>query len=280
MPPAKSGRLRALDGPLGNRSSTAVMLCYHSVHADGPSFLSISPDRFERQLDVMRRRGWRSGSTADLEQLAAGVRPRDRRAFLTFDDGYRDTYTQALPILRSFGFTALVFLIANKTGGQPLEWIGLQADASAYPGVMVSMQWAEVEAMAEQGFEFGSHTCRHRRLTALGDEELTQELADSRRVLKARLGRCDVLAYPFGDWDLRVALAAARAGYSFAFTLPFRGQAQSTLLSIPRLSVDHRDDPRRFGMKLTGAYRRAALGRAMPIARTLQRGSNRWHSGS
>jgi peptidoglycan/xylan/chitin deacetylase (PgdA/CDA1 family) len=67
--------------------------------------------------------------------------------------------------------------------------------------------------MAAGRIEFGSHTNLHRHLPGLPDEELRQELLDSRRRIAERLGSCDCLAYPFGEWDERVADAARAAGY-------------------------------------------------------------------
>lgn len=82
-----------------NRSSSAVVLCYHSVAPAGPPFFTVSPDLLERHLGVLRRRGWATGGLDGLRDLAAG-RPPDRpTAFLTFDDGYVDNHEHALPIL-------------------------------------------------------------------------------------------------------------------------------------------------------------------------------------
>jgi peptidoglycan/xylan/chitin deacetylase (PgdA/CDA1 family) len=130
-----------------------------------------------------------------------------------------------------------------------------------------------VESMAEAGHEFGSHTLSHPRLTELGDEELRQELLDSRARIKERLGRCDSIAYPFGVWTRRVADAAADAGYSYGFTLPYRSQMGADRLTIPRISIDHRDDEPRFRRKLTTAYRAFSLSPCKTLARRVLRRS-------
>jgi peptidoglycan/xylan/chitin deacetylase (PgdA/CDA1 family) len=267
---ARDRRLEATTGPLANRSKRAVFLAYHSVHPDGPRYLSVTPDHFESHLEVLRSQGYASGTHADLVALGRGERLRRRLVFLTFDDGYMDSYTEAWPLLRGYGFTGTIFLPERYVGGRALDWRGVEGEAESFPRVMRSMSWAEVEEMAECGMEFGSHTATHAHLPALPDEELHQELRESRRAIGDRLGRCDLLAYPYGEWDLRVALAAAAVGYAFAFTLPPARRGTTTALSIPRLSIDHRDGVDRFRRKLTPVFRAAAFTEAVHSLRLLK----------
>jgi len=258
-------------GPLDNRSRRAIFLAYHSIADDGPPILSLTPDLFERQLAALKRRGFTGGDHKDLVALATGERLDGPRAFLTFDDGFRDNFTEAFPLLRSYGFKAIVFVLPPYLdNGGDFAWPELARQRRDHPTVMRSLTWSMVETMASAGIEFASHTCRHPHLPELNDEALAQELSDSRARLKARLGRCDSIAYPFGDWDRRVEQASAAAGYSFAFTLPLGSQRGTTPLSIPRIPVDHRDGRVRFAAKLSPVGRRALLGRAKPVLRALR----------
>lgn len=246
--------------PLLNRSGTATFLCYHSVHPHGPPFLSLSPETFEHQLALLRRRGFQAAGLDALDALARGERPHAPQVFLTFDDGFVDNFEWAFPLMREYAATGLIFVLPPAVdGGASLSWPEVQERRDRHPEVFRSMEWAMVETMAEQGFEFGSHTLAHSSLPSLDDEVLRQELSDSRRRIVERLGRCDSLAYPFGHWDPRVAAAAADAGYRWAFTMPSGAQRDATPLSIPRIAIDHRDDERRFALKLTPAGRRVIL---------------------
>jgi len=253
--------------PLRNRSRGATFLCYHSIHDDGPRWLTVKPSLFEQQLATLRRHGWRSGGAADLEALATGSPLPGPTAFLTFDDGYADNYTTALPLLREHGLIAMFFLLPEHLDGSAFEWPEVAEDQRRHPETMRSLTWEQVETMAEAGMEFGSHSVTHSHLPELGDEELRQELLDSRRTIAGRLGSCTTLAYPFGHWDSRVAAAAKAAGYSFAFTLPRAHQGAATPWSIPRISVDWRDDGRRFGLKLRPLARRLYLSRGKAMLR-------------
>lgn len=252
---------------LRNRSRGAAFFCYHSIHDDGPRWLSVAPSLFERQLATLRREGWGTGTPADLEAIAGGGSSGAPTAFLTFDDGYVDNYTTAFPLLREQGLTAMFFLLPSHLDGAAFEWPEVAADQRRHPEMMRSLTWAQVEEMAAAGMTFGSHSVTHSHLPQLGDEELRQELLDSRRAIAERLGSCTTLAYPFGHWDARVAAAARDAGYSFAFTLPRAHQRDVTPWSIPRISVDYRDDDRRFATKLRPLARRLYLSRAKAMLR-------------
>ncbi len=254
--------------PLRGRSRRCVFLGYHSVTEDGPPYLSLRPETFRRQLDLLRGAGFRSGTSATLERIAAGEKPAHRYAFITFDDGFRDTVTTALPLMAERGLTGLAFVLpAHRDTGAALDWPEVAGEAARRPQLMRSIDWSMLETLVDAGWDVGSHTMSHARLPELSDEALAQELLDSRRLLEARLGDCRLLAYPFGDWDERVARAAAAAGYSFAFTLPFGGQSEATAMSIPRVTIDDRDSPWRFRAKLSWAGRSALFSPLRPLVR-------------
>lgn len=252
---------------LSNRSRDATFLCYHSIADGGPPWLSVPVAHFERHLALLRGQGWATGTVDGLHALAEGRRPPRPLAYLTFDDGFVDNHTTAAPLLREYGFGAMVFVVPPLLAdGAPLAWPEVEATRAGHPDVMRSMTWQQVEELAEAGVEIGSHTMTHPHLEQLDDEQLEQELLDSRRAINERLGRCDVVAYPFGGWSARVAAAAARAGYAFAFTLPGSGQWRHAPHSIPRLPVDHRDDERRLRRKLALPARTALMSPLKAVA--------------
>lgn len=253
---------------LRNRSSRASFLCYHSIAAEGPRYLTVSAELFERQLAQLRRHGLRSGDLASLAAVAEGRR-LDPTVFLTFDDGFRDNHETALPLLRSYGLGAFVFVLPPLVdAGAPLAWPEVAADHDRYGRTMRSVTWAMLEEMKEGGFEVGSHGLTHAHLPQLGPEALREELWESRLQIKRRLGSCDTLAYPFGEWSPAVAEAARACGYRFAFSLPTKsGQRRATPHSIPRINVDYRDERRRFGVKLSALGKRVLLSPAVAAAR-------------
>jgi len=255
-------------GPLTNRSPRAVFLCYHSIAERGPEWLSLPPDLFERHLALLRRHGYVSGDTETLHRLAGGWRPPRPQVFITFDDGFADNHAVAAALLREYGFSASVFVLPPLLDdGAPLDWAQVEAQRLAHPDVMRSMTWSQVEELAAAGWTVGSHTLSHPSLPACDPQRCAEELLESRSAIRERLGRCDLLAYPFGAWSPAVARAAATAGYSAAFTAPGTGQWRADVLSIPRIAVDRRDSERRFAVKLSAAARTLLLSPLKKVVR-------------
>jgi peptidoglycan/xylan/chitin deacetylase (PgdA/CDA1 family) len=257
-------------GLLSNRSRRATFLCYHSIAPEGPRYLTVTAELFERQLAELRRRGFRSGGLDDLAAAAEG-RTTQPTAFLTFDDGFRDNYETALPLLREHRFRAFVFVLPPLLeDGAALRWPEVAEDQHRYAETMRSVTWSMLGEMKEGGFEVGSHTLSHSYLPELSGDALREELWESRARIVERLGSCDTLAYPFGVWSPEVAAAARECGYRFAFSLPTKtGQRHVTPHSIPRINVDYRDDERRFGIKLSGLGKRMLLSPEVAAARGL-----------
>jgi peptidoglycan/xylan/chitin deacetylase (PgdA/CDA1 family)/glycosyltransferase involved in cell wall biosynthesis len=172
----------------------------------------VTVERFARQLASLRRRGMSPVTLRDCAAAARGEEPLPPRpVILTFDDGYLDNYTNAFPLLRKFGMTGVIFLVADPALTSN-AW-----DAAAGEPQAPLMSRDQVLEMAEFGVEFGSHTVTHPRLPELPDERLHGELCESKRVLEGWLGRpVTALAYPFGAVDERVKRSAQRAGYEWA----------------------------------------------------------------
>jgi peptidoglycan/xylan/chitin deacetylase (PgdA/CDA1 family) len=265
LPPVPASLLR-------NRSRRATFLCYHSIAPVGPRYLTVSARLFERQLAELRRRGLRSGDLSTLDELTAGQRV-EPTVFITFDDGFRDNHETALPLLREYGFGAFVFVLPPLVDtGAPLRWPEVADDNGRFPATMRSVTWPMLEEMKEGGFEVGSHTLSHPHLPMLGSEALREELWESRTRIAERLGSCETLAYPFGEWNSEVAAAARDCGYRFAFSLPTKiGQHGATAHSIPRINVDYRDDERRLGHKLSPLGKELFLAPPAAAARRLTR---------
>jgi peptidoglycan/xylan/chitin deacetylase (PgdA/CDA1 family) len=129
--------------------------------------------------------------------------------------------------------------------------------------------------LAASGWEIGSHSCSHPRLTQVTDAALQAELRDSRAVLERQLGRCTSLAYPYGDVDSRVVEAAREAGYEAAVGLPLRLNGRDHL-NWPRVGIYHTDRGWRYRAKVGRSLRRfrasAAWETLMLVRRRLRAG--------
>lgn len=212
------------------------VLMYHRIAEDGPLTLArfrVSPARFEAQLRALRRHGCHAIGSATLRWFLAAQQPLPGRPVLiTFDDGYRDFLELAWPILRANDFTAEVFVPTDLVG-QTASW-----DAShGEPAPL--LDWEDLGALAREGVVFGSHLARHVDGRGMSSADLADELARSRAVLEARLGReVRSFAAPYGGLDERFARLAAACGYEIGFsTHPAAARLDDPPLMLPRIEV-------------------------------------------
>ncbi len=242
------------------RSGDTLVLCYHAVSPDWPERYTVTPDALETHVRDLLGRGYRGVTFADAVRAQAG----ERVFALTFDDAYRSVRERALPLLDRLGVPATVFAVSGFADSAAAvttalgDWAG-----GPHAAELRSMGWDELRALADRGWEIGSHTRSHPMLTRLSDAELDDELAGSRAACEAGVARpCRSLAYPYGDFDARVARAAAAAGYEQAATL-FGGQPDAPgALEWPRVAVNRHHSPRAFRLKSSRLVRRARTRRA------------------
>jgi peptidoglycan/xylan/chitin deacetylase (PgdA/CDA1 family) len=240
-----------------------IVLCYHAVSPRWDADLSVTPDVLDRQLGYLLARGWRATTFTD----AVRGRMPGRSLAVTFDDAFASVARLALPILARHGIPATVFAPTGfMDGGAQLAWSGTDHwRASPFADELAAMDWDGLRALADAGWEIGSHTCTHPRLTSLDDVALAGELTESRERCARELGRpCRSIAYPYGDVDARVAAAAAAAGYEAGAKLAADLRDEGPL-RFPRIGIYHPDAWARFRLKVAGPVRRlrrSALARA------------------
>jgi peptidoglycan/xylan/chitin deacetylase (PgdA/CDA1 family) len=238
-----------------------LVLCYHAVSERWPASLSVTPDTLEEQLGLLVKRGFRGATFRE----AVANPPAERTLVVTFDDAYASVGAIAAPVLRSLGLPGSVYAVSDCPGSpeRPMSWDGIERwVGTEHEHELRPMSWDGLGELAEEGWEVGSHTRTHPRLTQTSDAELAEELETSRAEVEGRLGRpCPTLAYPYGDHDERVVAAAGRAGYTAACTLPARFTKREPL-TWPRVGIYHSDDARRFRLKASRPLR--AL-RATPL---------------
>jgi peptidoglycan/xylan/chitin deacetylase (PgdA/CDA1 family) len=237
------------------RDADVLVVCYHAVSPRWRSPMAVSPDVMRRQLEQILDRGYEAATFT-----RAVLDPPARRTLaVTFDDGFRSVYDFALPVLRALSIAATLFVPTALIGQRdPFTWPGLEHAADGGDrGELAGLAWDGVTELAAEGWEIGSHTRTHPRLTELGDRALATELHRSREECAAALDRpCDALAYPYGALDERVVAAAAEAGYRAAASPPGLRYGHAAL-TFPRIGLYQRDLGARLAAKLSPATRRA-----------------------
>jgi peptidoglycan/xylan/chitin deacetylase (PgdA/CDA1 family) len=247
-----------------------IAFCYHALSRDWPAVLSVTPDQFEFQIRLLASRGYR-GTTFTEAALSDDA---GRCVAITFDDGYLSVLERAKPILDRHGFAGTVFVpTAFVDRDEPMAWDGIdQWVGGPYQSELTPLSWHQLRSLCDAGWEVGSHTVTHPRLTRLGDGDLREELVESRRECERQTGTaCSSLALPYGDSDQRVLEEAQAAGYTAVGLLDSR-LARDSQVACPRVGVYHDDGPRAFRMKVSPLVRRLRRSPAWtPIGKVLHR---------
>jgi peptidoglycan/xylan/chitin deacetylase (PgdA/CDA1 family) len=238
-----------------------MVLCYHAVSPTWEASLSVTPERLERQLTRLVIGGWRG---VTFREAVLG-RVDGPALVVSFDDAFASVHRLAFPVLASLGLAGTVFApSAFMPTGAPLSWPGVDHWLSGpHADEMTAMTWTQLGELQDAGWEIGSHTVTHPHLTALDDRGLEAELSESREAITRALGRCETIAYPYGDVDARVAAAAQRCGYT-------AGAALARALTVrgpylwPRIGIYHLDSAWRFALKTSRGLRRARATRWWP----------------
>jgi peptidoglycan/xylan/chitin deacetylase (PgdA/CDA1 family) len=236
-----------------------VVLCYHAVSPTWSAPLSVTPDALDQQLTTLTRRGWHG---VTFRQAVLGPHA-PRTLAVTFDDAFASVLTLAHPILAALGLPATVFAPTAFMSGRRLSWPGIDHwAATAAAPELTGMTWSQLGLLADQGWEIGSHTHTHPRLTQLDDGALRDELERSRAECAEHVpGAGETIAYPYGDVDERVAAAAGAAGYAAGATLS-RSLAQVGAYRWPRVGIYRVDRGWRFELKTNHAVRLLRASRA------------------
>jgi peptidoglycan/xylan/chitin deacetylase (PgdA/CDA1 family) len=181
----------------------------------------------------------------------------DKYVVLTFDDGYRDFYTEAFPLLKRHNCTGTVFLPTAFIDGQKRGLLGKE-----------HLTWEQVLELHAKGIAFGSHTVNHPQLSGLKLDELEYELRSSRETIEKHINKStnkstdmDSFCYPykFPDHDpcfVRVLRNELKgAGYRSCATTRVGTMAEDDdCFFLKRIPVNSLDDPRFLKLKLEGGY--------------------------
>lgn len=212
------------------------ILMYHHIAAAPaeqiPSrYLFVSPDRFRRQMRALKRLGYTGCSIGRLKPYLLGERT-GKVVGITFDDGYRNVYEAALPILEECGFTATTYFVSRQIGG-------CNGWDSGWMPYAPCMDLKELREWSARGQEVGGHTLDHTRLAAVSEPEAREQIAGCKRALEDMTGTAvDAFSYPYGSCSPAVVEIAREAGYATATTTRRdRVRARDDLLQLPRLTI-------------------------------------------
>ena len=218
------------------------ILCYHRVNDTQQDYMSVSVSNFREQMKFLKENGYQTVSLNTFRGISA-VRQGAKQIVITFDDGWRDNYNFAFPIMKEYGFVATIFLIANEI---------------EKPNFLTESQILE---MKRAGFQFGSHTLTHLDLKSASKEEQENEILGSKIKLQKRLDfPIDYFCYPKGLHTEETISLVQQVGYLGACSnRPGMNQLNGELSNhdlylLKRTEISGFDSLYDFEKKLAGAY--------------------------
>jgi len=232
-----------------------IILCYHGVterlnrHPNDPAGLHIRADRFEAQLNYLRRHYQVISLAKFLEARRTNAPLPNHSVVLTFDDGYRNFLTGALPRLAEREMPASVFLITDRIADESQSnhaWSELDDETF--------LSWDEVRELHQHGVEFGSHTCSHRKLSQIAASDAEHELRISQQKIRGHLSQPAMpLAFPYGAYSDAVVAMARELPYTCALTTDAGTNGPSTdLFLLRRNLIGDNDDEALFAARVSG----------------------------
>ncbi len=202
------------------------IIMYHSVLPEVPkgNVLTVSAGTFERQMNFFKRHNYNVAALSSVKDyILKKKKIPPRSVALTFDDGNKDNYIYAFPVLKKYNFPATVFIIVSEVGA---------------PG---RLSWEEIKEMRDSGLiTFGSHSFSHPFLdTIQSAEDLKKEIAGSKAALEEKLGGpVELFCYPCGRFSDGVIQAVKDAGYQEAVaTNPGKKIPNNNILVLKRLRI-------------------------------------------
>lgn len=234
------------------------VLMYHMISHQKPKAkynkLRVDPSEFERQLSWLKSNGWKFVFVSELADELSG-----KNVAITFDDGYRDNFLVADPILKKFDAKATLYLVADRHNR---DWSRSKKEHHTDGELLAEPKLLDddvVGMLASKRWELGGHTLSHANLLNLDSNQCQTEIRQCRDTFKTIFGT-EVMsfAYPFGLFEERHVELVEQAGYSFAVTTE-QGISQDLIedrLTLKRVKVSGRDGLANFRLRMrTGKCR-------------------------
>jgi peptidoglycan/xylan/chitin deacetylase (PgdA/CDA1 family) len=227
------------------------VLMYHRIvkkrSEAGRHNIYVTLKRFRAQLTYLKEQGFQTITFRDVNKSADHI-SATKNVILTFDDGYLDNYKFLFPLLKEFGFTAVIFLVTKQKQN---AW-GIREGEPA----LDLMNSDQVREMDQYGIEFGGHTQNHPDLLLCNKDQLKEEIAGCKKDIESLLNREVIsFAYPFGGLNQEIKQEVKRAGYLYGIstnTGPYN--FSDDLFQIRRIEVSSKTLLYSFKRKVSGYY--------------------------
>jgi peptidoglycan/xylan/chitin deacetylase (PgdA/CDA1 family) len=227
------------------------VLFYHKIDKPTPDVkirgAFTAPARFAKQMSYLKRHGFNFLTASEMirHYRQQGEFPA-RSISITFDDGWKDNYTHAFPVLKKLGIPATIFLVPSVIGQMSDKVVAEGENKREH------LSANEIVEMSNGGIEFGSHSLNHVHLHKTSPEETHTEIYNSKKQIENLVQKpCEVFSYPAGFFTDEVEKMVEGAGYIGAFSTVYGDNDSVDLYSMNRIEILRRDSrPFQFGKKI------------------------------
>lgn len=209
------------------------VLTYHSID-NSNSVISVSVVNFKKQVSFLKQKGYKTYSLLEIvNHIKRGTFFPTKGIVITFDDGYKNNYTEAFPILKKYGYTATIFLTTGRCG-KSNSWPN--QDPSIPQLSMLS--WEEIREMSRYGIDFGAHTTNHPDLTQIAIDRTKLELIESKEAIEAQIDQpVELFSYPFGRFNKEIQDVTKTAFKGAIATTPGKINTKSDIYALERINL-------------------------------------------
>lgn len=239
-----------------------IILCYHRVVQKEeagnirPKGMCVDVESFAHQMRFLKGNYGPISETEIISALEGRERLPDYAVWVTFDDGYKDNYINAYPILKKYQIPATFFVTTGYINKEVVP-----PDVRRGNADNLFMSWDEIREMRDNAFSIGAHTINHKILSTLSEEDITEEILESKGEIEQKLNKKVLsFAYPNGkraDYDQRCIATLKNNGFKLAVTTEggFNLLIPDTSFNLRRVGLSCDDSFSFFKVKIgTGGF--------------------------
>jgi len=213
---------------------------YHSINSTKLKRLKgirVSPKNFERQLSYLAKKGFKSYTLSEMIEQKDAL--EQKSVVITFDDGYRDNLTNALPVLEKYNFKATIFVIINRFDN---DWsLHRKTKNADIVNKIEKLSDEDIKTLLKSGLiEIGAHTLNHKNFSKISQKEKKEEIVKSKEILEQKFNiECKTFSYPFGIYEKGDEKLVKDAGFTGAVTTEVRRADlnKDDLFLLPRINI-------------------------------------------
>ena len=231
--------------PFGNNKVSIPVLMYHSISNDNNK-ISVSVLNFKKQMRFMHSLGYMGCSLNKINSNTS-----KKKIVITFDDGYENIFTKAMPVLKELDFSATCFIVSKKIGYFN-DWDKNQKNFKKKR----IMNKKQIKNWIKNGFEIGSHSMDHYNLNNLSSIQKKIQILKPKQFFKTNYGiNIQSFSYPFGCYN-EDCLKILKRNYKFAVTTKRSryNKGKFNPLEIPRVPVNSNTSIFKYFLKIATFY--------------------------